>query len=390
MLSAFGLLLCAAGAGAHPLLQNHFWAVLAPDVVRLRIGVTPREVATAGGLEPAFGGRYDARALAEALPGYGGYLREHIRVAAQDRQLDCRVVRWRLEPASTQRSPPPTDLVFAQVDMECPTAWLGGPPEVTFEQDVLRGYSYSPGQMWDVSYVLRIKYVDAPGIESVPLRSGRPFAYATRWSGGQPLPPAGRWPLFLDYVHAGVRHILQAWDHLLFVAALVLGARRLRSLVAVVAAFTVAHSLTLALSATGLVQLDPAIVEPVIAASIVAAALQNLFALTQGERWRLAVAFGLGLFHGLGFAGGLLDAMRGLPPADLGVSILGFSAGVEIAHLVVVLPLVALLRLGEHVVPSGFDRLALRYGSVAISLCGLYYLGTAVALNPAPWEGLVR
>ena len=101
------------------------------------------------------------------------------------------------------------------------------------------------------------------------------------------------------------------------------------SLVRLVAAFTLAHSLTLALSVTGVLRLDPAVVEPVIAASIVAAALQNLVVPSWGDRSRLAVAFSFGLFHGLGFAGGLLEAMSGLPPLDLGLSILGFSVGMS-------------------------------------------------------------
>jgi hydrogenase/urease accessory protein HupE len=385
-----GVLLGTPRAEAHPLLQNHLWVVFAPDVVRVRVGVTPREVATVARLEPDFGGRFDPSALEEGLAGYGEYLRRHLRLTVEERRLDCRVTRAVPRNIVRAGSPPPTDLVFAQVDMECPTGWSGGPPQVAFAHDVLGGYSYAPGQDWDVSYVLRVKYVDDPEIVSYALRNDRPLVLPTRWSGGTPLPRPGPAALLVDHLHSGVRHILGGWDHLLFVGALVLGAASAWSLVRVVAAFTLAHSLTLALSVTGLVRLDPGVVEPVIAASIVAAALQNVLAPAAAERWRLAVAFGFGLFHGLGFAGGLVDAMRGLPASEFGLSILGFSAGVEIGHAIVVVPLVAFLRFGAHVAPPGFDRLALRWGSVAISLFGLHYLGVTLVPANAPLEVVLR
>jgi hydrogenase/urease accessory protein HupE len=241
-----------------------------------------------------------------------------------------------------------------------------------------------------VSYVLRVKYIDDPEIVSYALRNGRPLVLPTRWSGGTPLPRPGLAAIVVDSLQSGVRHILGGWDHLLFVGALVLGAAGAWSLVRVVAVFTLAHSLTLALSVTGLVRLDPGFVEPVIAASIVAVALQNVVAPATDERWRLTVAFGFGLFHGLGFAGGLLEAMRGLPASELGLSMLGFSAGVEVGHAIVVVPLVALLRFGARLAPSGFDRLALRWGSAAISLGGLYYLGVTLGPPTTPLEVVLR
>jgi hypothetical protein len=87
-----------------------------------------------------------------------------------------------------------------------------------------------------------------------------------------------------------------------------------------------------------------AIVEPVIAASIVIVALQNLLRpQSTHSRARLLVAFGFGLVHGLGFAGGLLDAMEGLPSLGIWIALLAFSIGVEVGHQVVVLPLFSAL-----------------------------------------------
>jgi hypothetical protein len=90
------------------------------------------------------------------------------------------------------------------------------------------------------------------------------------------------------------------------------------------------------------------------------------------------VAFGFGLVHGLGFAGGLLSAMEGLPRLGLGVALLAFSLGVEIGHQVVVLPVFGLLRLGDVKLHAVFRERMLRYGSIVISLAGVYYLINAI------------
>src|SRR5438477_7334494 len=104
-------------------------------------------------------------------------------------------------------------------------------------------------------------------------------------------------------------------------------------------ALTLDLSIPLAVSALGLLRLAPSGVEPVIAASIIFVAVQNVFWPERTRGWtRLAVAFFFGLFHGLGFAGALLEAMQGMSSNALVLAILGFSAGVEVGHQVVVLP----------------------------------------------------
>ena len=147
----------------------------------------------------------------------------------------------------------------------------------------------------------------------------------------------------LAAVEMGIAHILSGWDHLLFLAALVLGASTVRALVATVSAFTLAHSITLALAALGGVVPSTRWVEPAIAASIVCVAAENLLRSKKGARWPVAFAFGL--VHGFGFAGALqelaLDRARLLP------TLVGFNAGVEagqLAILAVVLPMLTRLR----------------------------------------------
>jgi hydrogenase/urease accessory protein HupE len=194
------------------------------------------------------------------------------------------------------------------------------------------------------------------------------------------LASTGNESLSKAFFYAGVRHILTGYDHLLFVCALVLAATTLWDLIKVVSAFTLAHTITLTLAAMNVIHLPERIVEPLIAASIVFVALQNVFWPRQARGWsRLAAAFFFGLFHGLGFAGGLLDAMREMPSGTMFVAIFAFSFGVEAGHQMVVLPLFALMKTIRHAQPGVVGRtqvsMALqRIGSAGISLAGIYYL----------------
>jgi hydrogenase/urease accessory protein HupE len=187
------------------------------------------------------------------------------------------------------------------------------------------------------------------------------------------------------YIWHGARHILTGYDHLLFLGALVLAATTLWDLVAVVTAFTVAHSLTLTLAALQIVRLPERLVEPVIAASIVCVGLQNIFWPRQARGFtRLAVAFVFGLFHGLGFAGGLLDVMHRMPGATIVLAILGFSIGVEAGNQVVLLPIFALMKAArlsraDSVWNTHVSLPIERFGSAAISVAGVYYLAAALA-----------
>lgn len=136
-----------------------------------------------------------------------------------------------------------------------------------------------------------------------------------------------------DYVVLGFLHILpRGLDHVLFVLCLFLLAPRWRPLLWQVSAFTLAHTITLALATLGHVRLPPSVVEPAIAFSIAVLALENLRA-RELHRWRPAVVFAFGLLHGLGFAGVLGDV--GLPESAITPALLGFNVGVELGQLTV-------------------------------------------------------
>jgi hypothetical protein len=138
----------------------------------------------------------------------------------------------------------------------------------------------------------------------------------------------------VQYLFLGFEHILpEGLDHILFVLGLFFLSSRFKSLLWQVTAFTVAHSVTLALSMFQVISLSPSIVEPIIALSIVYVAVENLCT-TELKPWRPFVVFGFGLIHGLGFAGVLSEL--GLPQQQFLPALVSFNIGVELGQLSVI------------------------------------------------------
>jgi hydrogenase/urease accessory protein HupE len=154
-------------------------------------------------------------------------------------------------------------------------------------------------------------------------------------------------PVAADYTALGVEHILTGFDHLLFVVALALLVRRRKLLLATVTAFTVAHSVSLAVTVLGLVRVPSPPVEASIALSIVlvcAECLRPGDSVTQRAPW--AVAFAFGLLHGLGFASALLEL--GVPEQHVPAALVCFNVGVELGQLGVIAVVLGLRRLLAH------------------------------------------
>jgi hypothetical protein len=191
---------------------------------------------------------------------------------------------------------------------------------------------------------------------------------------------AGGWSALASYVREGFRHILIGYDHILFLLALLLSVmlrlarggedmrRALIELVTVVSAFTIGHSITLALAALGVVDPPSRVVESLIAASVVLAALNNILPVVQRRIWLIALSFGL--IHGFGFAGVLREL--GLPDHSLIVALFGFNVGVELGQLAIVALFVPLV-LGIQRLDL-YPRLLMRLGSSAIAATALVWL----------------
>ena len=173
---------------------------------------------------------------------------------------------------------------------------------------------------------------------------------------------------WFDFVKLGIEHILTGYDHLLFLVALLATARGAWSVVRIVTAFTLAHSVTLSVAALGIVTIPDRIIEPLIAATIVWVALENLFA-AEPDRRRWIWSFGFGLVHGFGFASVLGEL--GLKGATLVRGLVGFNVGVEIGQLIFVavfLPALMWLSRGRGA------WLTPRIASLAVAAIGTYWL----------------
>lgn len=175
---------------------------------------------------------------------------------------------------------------------------------------------------------------------------------------------------FLAYIPIGFDHILpKGLDHILFVLGLFFLSPAIRPLLWQVSAFTVAHTVTLALGALGLVTVPGAIVEPLIAASIAFIAIENIFT-TGLSRWRPFVVFAFGLLHGLGFASVLQEF--GLPQAQFIPALIGFNVGVELGQLTVIA--LAFLAVGAWFGEKPWYRMVVAIpASVLIACVGLFW-----------------
>jgi hydrogenase/urease accessory protein HupE len=194
----------------------------------------------------------------------------------------------------------------------------------------------------------------------------------------------GGWSTFVSFLDHGYQHVLPLgemrtdWrriadglDHILFVLGIFLLSRSWKPIVTQVTAFTLAHSLTLGLAAAGWIKVPAAVVEPIIALSIAAVALENIFR-PDNSRWRLVIVAVFGAFHGLGFASGLSE--HGIPQQGFFIALTGFNLGVEGAQLTIIAVAFALtlwIRDEER-----YRRWLVIPASAAIAVTGLYWAVT--------------
>jgi hypothetical protein len=217
------------------------------------------------------------------------------------------------------------------------------------------------------SNALRFKRAEDAEVHAVLLKEGEASdAYPLRGAIVAKTRPEVAW----QYLTLGFTHIVpKGLDHILFVLGLFLLSAKLKPLLVQVTSFTVAHSITLGLTIYGVVSLSPKIVEPLIAASIVYVAVENLFTSTL-HAWRPVVVFGFGLLHGMGFAGVLQEI--GLPRSEFLTGLITFNVGVEFGQLTVIT--LALLAVGawRHDSASYRGRIVVP-GSLAIAATGMYW-----------------
>ena len=215
----------------------------------------------------------------------------------------------------------------------------------------------------------------------LPEPAGAPAGLAATSTAPPPVDRAQAEPL--SFFALGVEHILTGYDHLLFLAALLLVCASFREAVTVITCFTVAHSVTLALASLDLVRLPSRVVEAVIAASIVYVALENILRVGKPRQrlaWRAAVTFAFGLVHGLGFASVLRELGLGSAPGAVLMPLLKFNLGVEVGQVGVAAVVFPLLLLAKRRGPIA-ERLLVPACSLLIALAGTWWLVDRVALT---------
>ena len=201
------------------------------------------------------------------------------------------------------------------------------------------------GEQGLVGRPLRIEGLDRAGIDTlvrIELSDGRQIQRVLRRSEASMIVPArsSKWQVFSDYLTIGFEHILTGADHLLLVFGLFVLCVNLRALVKTITSFTVGHSITLSVAALGFTNFPTGPFEVLIAASVLALAVElardeTHTTLMRRHPWPIALAFGL--LHGMGFAGALREV--GLPNGEIPMALLSFNIGIEIGQLVFVLTL---------------------------------------------------
>lgn len=360
---------------AHPQLQNSAIVEIQPKSLVVRLTATMKEVQVAQGVAPDERGEISEAAWKGAAARHAAYLGAHLHVTADRVELPGKLVDSTV-PANLLARLAIGGAERPMLEYTFEYALPKSADHVLLSADMLTEYVYAPGVAWQVTYAATVRQ---PGASSETLRTfgtGMPLWCDLQSAEGGAKDTGNLWTTIGDFFAHGVWHILTGWDHLLFVSALTLAARRFMDLVKVIGAFTLAHTFSLILSVLHIVRLPSSVVEPLIAASIVVVAIQNIAWPAQSQGWRrFLIAFGFGLFHGLGFAGGLLETLAELPTLQLGTAIASFSIGVEAGHLLAVVPLVGVLWLvRKYRAAEPFAPLANYWGSAVIALAGCYYL----------------
>jgi hydrogenase/urease accessory protein HupE len=215
----------------------------------------------------------------------------------------------------------------------------------------------------EVLYKGHSAFAIAPDAEGVAAGGASVGAGASTGTASAATSPSSQSSSAWAFFKMGIEHILTGYDHLVFLFGLVLLRARLKELLAVVTAFTIAHSITLAIATLGIFTPSPRFIEPAIALSIAYVGIENFFVKDASKRWRITFPFGL--IHGFGFAGALQQI--NLPRAEIPVALVTFNLGVEAGQLFamsIILPAVILVRQKNWFEPRGVRVLS---GAVALA-----------------------
>ncbi len=354
------LLLLSTATGAHE---------LRPPVVTIDLSEPPRlDIEVKANLEAILAGIGTAHKDTEDAPEADSYRTLRARSADELRE----VARGRLSGLAAEIGlrfdDAPATLSLLAIDIpDDPDTSRARTSVIHFQAELPAG---AQGMQWAWparlgDSVLRVRLPEQDGLHSAWLRAGEQSERIALQ--GIAEPSTGE--TFERYLVLGFTHIVPLGiDHILFVLGLFLLSTHWRPLLYQVTAFTLAHTLTLGLSIYGIFSLPPSIVEPLIAASIVFIAIENVLS-AQLHPWRVAVVFVFGLLHGLGFAGVLGEL--GMPASQFLTALLSFNIGVELGQLAGIAGAFLLVLPWMH--RSGYRRLIVIPASLAIAAVGAWW-----------------
>lgn len=338
---------CATAAQAHETTRSYLTLTRAGTDVSLQFRVAFRDIEVAVWMDENLDGEITWAEVEQRREAIASYLQSRITLDAGglcSLSLDH-------SGASTSGGIDYLDLAFAG---QCPDASA----PLTFRSDVFLDI--------DPDHRMFLTAPDGAQSTNVVIRATNPEITLTPGSGGV-------WNTFVGYLWAGVEHLLGGADHIVFLLVLMLPAvsigrqqpgLAIRSVVAAVTGFTLAHALTLTAGATALLRPPPGLIESLIALTIILAAVDNLWSFIPAPRAAVAAFFGL--FHGFGFAAAL-DVLH-LQGPDFVMALLGFNVGIELAQIGLVLILFPALVMLSH------GRILLMIGSSLGGLAGLGWL----------------
>jgi hydrogenase/urease accessory protein HupE len=305
------MLLCVANVRAHEIGTTRVSVMLHDDqtysveIVTDAAALVEKLETLAGQSSPATSG------LQAILPKYDATFRQRVKLAFDGSEVRP-AIGYAVSPATDALSPPTATIRFAGAVPRGATHFT---------------WSYA----WTfASYAFTVRRESGESSDTEWLEGGQ----ATAPHALTAPPPIDRLGTAGRYLALGFTHIVPGGlDHMLFVLGIYLLSGRARSVLWQVSAFTVAHSITLALSLYGVIAVPSRIVEPLIALSIAYVAVENIVH-TELRAWRVVLVFGFGLLHGMGFAGALKEL--GLPRAEFVTALVTFNVGVEAGQLAVI------------------------------------------------------
>ncbi|HZP85832.1 MAG TPA: HupE/UreJ family protein [Burkholderiales bacterium] len=294
-----------AALWAHSTQLSSSRAAVSGNAVNVEVELNARDLEAAlRGTILRQGNGVDSAALEGAREAIARYVLTHARVLA-GAEIPCQ--------GRAQGVLPKAEHVVVRVAWHCPAV----PGDLRYRVTLFQEVDPASRHMVVVSG-------DARRVALLSVSTPQTTLAQTRVGGAQ---------TFQRYLLAGIEHIVIGYDHIAFLLAVIVWGRRIRPLVAAVTAFTIAHSVTLALAALDWVRLPSQVVEVAIALSIVLVAGQNFF--VRERRHRARVTFAFGLVHGFGFASVLRD--YGIPSDAAVLALAAFNIGVEIGQVAIVL-----------------------------------------------------